>query len=150
MAATEPARTRTGGYEDMREYMAALEQAGLLDHVTAGVDLRWEIGAIAARSLEQGGPALVFENVKGYPGMPLVVNLVSNNKQLGLAFGTDAEEAKIYEKLVQGMRNRIPSRIVQTGPVKEEVQRGEDVDLYKFPTPWWHEHDGGQYIATAA
>jgi UbiD family decarboxylase len=150
MTATRPAETRTGGFESMREYMDALEEAGLLKHVTAPVDLKWEIGSIAAKSLEEGGPALVFENIKGYEGMPLVVNLVSNNEQLGLAFGTEAEEAKIYERLVRGMQNRIPSRIVQTGPVKEEILRGDDVDLYKFPTPWWHEHDGGQYIATTA
>jgi len=144
------AETKTGGYEDMRSYMDALEERGLLKHVTAEVDLKHEIGAIAARSLEQEGPALVFENIKGYSGMPLVVNLVSNNKQLGVAFGTEPDEAKIYEKLVFGMRNRIPSRIRQTGPVKEEVHKGDEVDLYKFPTPWWHEHDGGQYIATTA
>src|SRR5437870_10000486 len=150
MAATESPETRTGGYEDMRSYMAALEERGLLKHVTVEVDLKHEIGAIAARSLEQEGPALVFENIKGYSGMPLVVNLVSNNQQLGVAFGTEPDEAKIYEKLVFGMRNRIPSRIRQTGPVKEEVHKGDEVDLFKFPTPWWHEHDGGQYIATTA
>lgn len=147
MAKTATAR---GGYTDIREYMAALEEAGLLQHITAEVDLEHEIGAIAARSLEQGGPALVFENIKGYAGMPLVVNLVANNRQLGLAFGTEDDEARIYEKLVQGMKSRFPSRIVPTGPVKEEVYHGDDVDLYKFPTPTWHEHDGGQYIATTA
>jgi UbiD family decarboxylase len=152
MAATEskPAQPKTGGYQDMRSYMDALEAAGLLQHVTPEVDLKHEIGAIAARSLEQGGPALVFDNVKGYAGMPLVVNLVSNNRQLGIAFDTEPDEAQIYERLVLGMRNRIPSRIRQTGPVKEEIERGDDVDLYRFPTPWWHEHDGGQYIATTA
>ncbi len=92
----------------------------------------------------------MFDNVKGYAAKPLVVNLVSNNQQLGVAFGVEPDEAKIYEKLVFGMRNRIPSRIRQTGPVKEEVYQGDEVDLYKFPTPWWHEHDGGQYIATTA
>jgi UbiD family decarboxylase len=97
MAATEsrPAEQKTGGYEDIRSYMDALEAAGLLKHITAEVDLKHEIGAIAARSLEEGGPALVFDNVKGYAGKPLVVNLVANNRQLGVAFGTEPEEAKI-------------------------------------------------------
>src|SRR5947207_15907075 len=96
MAQTKPAgsATKTGGYQDMRSYMAALEERGLLKHVVAPVDLKHEIGAIAARSLEQSGPALVFENIKGYEGMPLVVNLVANNKQLGVAFGPDADEAQ--------------------------------------------------------
>jgi UbiD family decarboxylase len=34
--------------------------------------------------------------------------------------------------------------------VKEEIHHGDEVDLYQFPTPWWHEHDGGQFIATTA
>src|SRR5438874_13121401 len=144
MAATETrtVEPKTGGYEDIRSYMEALEERGLLKHVTAEVDLKHEIGAIAARSLEQEGPALVFENIKGYPGMPLVVNLVSNNKQLGLAFGTEPDEAKIYEKLVFGMRNRIPSRIRETGPVKEQIQRDDEVELYTLPTPFWSVQDG--------
>src|ERR1044071_4676399 len=111
MAATEQRKTKAGGFKDIRSYMDALEEEGMLKHITAEVDLKHEIGAIAARSLEQEGPALVFENIKGYPGMPLAVNLVANNKQLGLAFGTEAEEAKIYERLVGGMQHPIPSRI---------------------------------------
>jgi UbiD family decarboxylase len=150
MAATKPAQTRTGGYKDIREYLAALEEQGMLKHITAEVDLKWEIGAIAAKSLEEGGPALIFENIKGYEGMPLAVNLVSNNRQLGLAFGTEPDEAKIYERLVGGMQHRIPSRILSTGPVKEEIYRDDEVDLRKFPTPTWHEHDGGDFIATTA
>lgn len=150
MAATERTAVRPGGYQDIRSYMEALESAGLLKHITAEVDLRHEIGAIAARSLEQGGPALVFENIKGYPRMPLVVNLLSSLQLLGLAFGTEPDEAKIYQTIVSGMRNRIPSRIRQAGPIKEEIYHGDEVDLYKFPTPFWHEHDGGRYVATTA
>jgi hypothetical protein len=44
-----------------------------------------------------------------------------------------ADEAQIYEKLVFGMRNRIPSRVRQSGPVKDEIYHGEEVDFYKFP-----------------
>ncbi|MPZ13546.1 MAG: hypothetical protein GEU73_03845 [Chloroflexi bacterium] len=150
MAATEASETKTGGYTDIREYLAALDEHELLKRITAEVDLTHEVGAIAARVLERGGPALMFENIKGYPGMSLVVNLVGAPAQLGVAFGTDAEEPQIYAKIVQGMQNRIPSRIRPTGPVKEEIHRGDEVDLSAFPTPWWHEHDGGQYIATTA
>src|SRR5947209_3534175 len=108
MAATDSAKTKTGGYQDIREYLDALDEHGMLKHITAPVKLDTEIGAIAARSLEQGGPALVFENIEGYEGMPLAVNLVANNAQLGLAFGTEPEEARIYERLVLGMQNRVP------------------------------------------
>ena len=48
------------------------------------------------------------------------------------------------------MRNRLKSTVSPTGPVKEVVLRGEDVDLSTLPTPLWHELDGGRYIATTA
>src|SRR5205823_12976864 len=103
-----------------------------------------------SRSLEREGAALAFENVKGYPGMPLVANLLSSIRQLALAFRTEETEEAVYERIVLGMQNRVPSAIRQTGPCKEEVFRGDEVDLYKFPTPVWHELDGGPYIGTTA
>ena len=80
-------------YVDLHEYLALLEERGLLKRVTAEVDLEFEISAIAARSLEQHGPALLFENVKGYPGMPLVCNRISNIDQVALAFNAEPDEA---------------------------------------------------------
>ena len=37
---------------------------------------------------------------------------------------------------------------VASGPITENVDSGDKVDLLKFPTPRWHEHDGGRYIGT--
>src|SRR5919199_4179058 len=95
------------GYVDMREYLALLERRGLLKRITAEVDLEHEVGAIAARSLEQRGPALLFENVRGYPGMPLVCNLISNLDQVALAFNVEPDEAAIHQRVVDGMNQRI-------------------------------------------
>src|SRR5262249_60371349 len=55
-------------FMDMRQWMAVLEKAGALRRITAEVDWDREIGAIARRALEQKGPALLFENIKGYRG----------------------------------------------------------------------------------
>ena len=79
-------------YKDLREYLKLLESAGLLHRIKAEVDLKHEIGAIAARSLDRKGPALLFENVKGYAGMPLVANIISTTKQIAVAFNTEADE----------------------------------------------------------
>ncbi len=138
------------GFKDLREYLQLLESAGLLTRVKAEVDLKYEIGAICAISLDRRGPALLFENIKGYAGMPLVSNIISTTEQLAIAFNTEADENKIFQKVVQGMTNRIAPVNVGTGPCKEEIHRRDEVDVYKFPTPVWHELDGGQYIATTA
>src|SRR5580698_7872028 len=54
------------GFLDMRQWMAQLEQHGELRRVKAEVDWDREIGAVTRRMLEKKGPALLFENIKGY------------------------------------------------------------------------------------
>jgi UbiD family decarboxylase len=54
------------GFRDMRQWMAQLEQHGELRRIAAEVDWDREIGAVTRRALEKKGPALLFENIKGY------------------------------------------------------------------------------------
>jgi 4-hydroxy-3-polyprenylbenzoate decarboxylase len=149
MKMMEPAAQRPSvGYRDLREYLQLLESKGLLHHVTAPVDLKYELGAIAARSLERKGPAIVFDNIKGYAGKPLVANIISTTQQLAVAFNTEVDEEQIHQRVVRGMIERIPSVTLPTGPCKEVIVKGDDIDIDMVPTPYWHEHDGGRYLGT--
>src|ERR1700684_1897743 len=56
------------GFLDMRQWMAQLEQHGELRRIKAEVDWDREIGAVTRRVLEKKGPAVLFENIKGYTG----------------------------------------------------------------------------------
>jgi len=147
MIETKPNRV---GYADLREYLALLESKDLLKRIAAEVDPHNEIGAITARSLERKGPALWFDNVKGYPGMPLVTNIISTTEQVAVALGTEAEEDAIHQRVVDGMTARIASVTVPSGPCKDVIVRGDDVDINIVPTPHWHEFDGGRYLGTTA
>jgi len=138
------------GYRDLREYLQLLERDGLLTHVMAPVDLKHEIGTICTRAMERKGPGLVFDNIIGYEGKPLVSNIIYSVEQLAIAFNTDPDPDKIYAAIVDGHNHRLPSVTVESGPCKEEIRFGGDVDLYEIPTPWWHELDGGQYLGTSA
>ena len=42
----------------------------------------------------------------------------------------------------------IPPVEVTSGPVLQNVDTGDAIDLFKIPVPRWHEHDGGYYIGT--
>lgn len=44
--------------------------------------------------------------------------------------------------------SRVPPVVVKTGPVKESILKGDDINLYGFPVPRWHRLDGGRYINT--
>jgi UbiD family decarboxylase len=142
--------TRSVEYTDMREYLALLEAEGLLHRITAEVDPEIELGAVTALSLEKKGPALVFENVKGYAGMPLVTNIISTTEQLAIAFNSEPDEETIHHRVVDGLSNRIPSVTLPTGPCKDVIITGDDIDIDMIPTPLWHEHDGGRYLGTTA
>lgn len=142
--------TEKTGCQDLRQYLERLESAGLLARIKAEVDLRHEIGAICERSIDREGPGLLFENVKGYPGMPLVANILSTTRQLAIALGIEADQDKIFEKIAWGMAHRTGSVVVPSGPCKGEIYSGDEANVYRFPTPWWHEMDGGQYIGTTA
>src|SRR5438309_1571962 len=138
------------GYQDLRGYLARLEEAGLLKRIQAAVDLKYEIGAISGLGIDRKQPAMLLENVKDHPDRPLAINLMYSLEELGIAFNCEPDAEKIQALLVEGLQNRLPSVIVEDAPCKEEKQLGDDVNLYDIPTPWWHEGDGGQYIATQA
>ena len=138
------------GYKDLREYLGLLAEHRLLRYVSAEVDLEYEIGAISALSLDDGGPGLVFENIKNYPGKKLAVNLMSTPEQTAIAFNTEVDDTEIVRVIQEGKTTPLPPRIVDDAVCQEVVEMGDDVDVYSFPTPIWHEGDGGAYIGTTA
>lgn len=141
-------------FNDLREFIGKVQEIGECE-VIEGADWDEELGAISdLQSQYPSSPLLLFDRIKGYPpGYRVVSNLGASPKRVALAFGLPLE-AKGME-LVQAFRQRmkegikpIPPVEVATGPVKENVLTGNDIDLYKFPTPKWHELDGGRYIGT--
>lgn len=141
---------------DLREFIAKAEQAGEVKRVD-GADWKYEIGQITEIETQLPNPRLMlFDNIKGYPkGYRVAANIFSTDHRVAMAFGLP-EDLKGME-LVRAIKERLDKRVpqlppveVETGPVMENVSTGDDVDLLKFPTPWWRPGDGGRYIGTMA
>src|SRR2546425_13185409 len=140
-------------FVDMREWIARLDKEGELRRITAEVDWDRELGAIARRVLEKKGPALLFENIKGYrtgrcnrlfaSGLGSVGRLA-----LALGFPKDVSKRQLVQHVMKTNRQTIAPRVVATGPVKDVVVQGKDVDQTEFPVPKWHYLEGGRYIHT--
>ena len=79
-------------YKDLREFVAALEAQGELQRISAEVDPYLEITEICDRTLRAGGPALLFENVKGHE-MPVLGNLFGTPRRVALGMGQDSVAA---------------------------------------------------------
>jgi 4-hydroxy-3-polyprenylbenzoate decarboxylase len=141
------------GFLDMRQWMASLEQQGELKRIKAEVDWDREIGAITRRVLEKKGPALVFENIKGYANgrsSKLLVSSLGSRSRLALALGfpRDATNRELVQHVMKKNREAIAPVTVPTGPVKDVIVRGDAIDQTEFPIPKWHYLEGGRYIHT--
>ncbi|MDP2643408.1 MAG: UbiD family decarboxylase [Desulfobacterales bacterium] len=143
-------------YADLREYMHQLEAQGQLTRIQAQVDWNLELGAIMRRANDLRQPALLFENIKGYsPDYPVLANLTGATKPnpygrlcIALDLPVDTPPLKIIDELVQRFSAPIKPVRVKTGPCKENIFHGDDVDLLKFPVPHLRELDGGRYMGT--
>jgi 4-hydroxy-3-polyprenylbenzoate decarboxylase len=136
---------------DLREWVALLEREGELVRISAEVDPDLEITEINDRVVKAGGPALLFENVKG-SSHPLLINQFGTERRMCMAFGAptlddvarrlgDVLEMQPPQGLVakvkglQKLKSIADSRpkVVRSGPSQEVVLTGDDVDLDKLP-----------------
>src|ERR1700731_2686074 len=123
----------TTSFMDTRDWIALLEKEGELRRIAAEVDWNREIGAIARRVLEKKGPALLFENIKGYAGgrcTKLFVSGLGARSRLALALGfpRDASNRELVQHVMMKNRETIAPVTVETGPVKDVILRGKDID----------------------
>jgi UbiD family decarboxylase len=141
------------GFMDLRQWLARLDKEGELRRITAPVDWDREIGAIARRVLERKGPALLFERIRGYETgrcTKLLTGFLGDRRRLALSLGfpRDVGNRELVQHVMRKNREAIPAVTVRTGPVKEEILRGDAVDQAVFPVPRWHHLEGGRYIHT--
>lgn len=139
--------------KDLRDWIARVEEIGELKAVEkAHWDL--ELGAIVDLYLEKmGRPALLFDSIGEYPkGYRVLANVLTSIKRIAISLGypTNIDKLGLIKawKDYFGKLDVIPPKVVKDGPVKENVLKGDDINLLKFPTPKWHETDGGRFIGT--
>jgi len=75
-------------FNDLRDFISYLEQAGELKRITTPVDPNLEMTEICDRTLKRGGPALLFENPVG-SDIPVLGNLFGTPKRVAMAMGQD-------------------------------------------------------------
>ena len=142
-------------FNDFREFIDKLDKEGQLVRIKQEVDWNLEAGAIIRKCEETpDGPSPLFENIKGYPkGFRLMGDPFSSGiKKAAIAAGipTNMPYVETHKALMdlwdEGLANPIKPKIVKTGPCKENIMKGDEVNVYKFPALMLHEGDGGRYI----
>jgi 4-hydroxy-3-polyprenylbenzoate decarboxylase len=154
-------------YNDLRDFIAQLEQRGQLKRISQEIDPNLEMTEICDRTLRSGGPALLFENVKG-SDIPVLGNLFGTPERVALGMGKESVEAlREVGKLLaflkepeppKGMKDawdKLPvfkqvlnmaPKVVKKAPCQEVVIEGDDVDLGKLPIQTCWPGDAGPLI----
>ncbi len=138
---------------DLRGWITTLEAAGELGRVKTEVDWDLEIGGILREICDTEGPAVLFENIKDYKDTictKLFTGSLATFPRVALMLALPKDTP--YQELIRVWRERsrkaIKPVVVDTGPCKENILRGDDIDLFQFPVPHWSKLDGGRYIST--
>ena len=154
-------------YKDLRDFIHFLEKRGELKRIAVEVDPHLEITEICDRVLKNGGPALLFENVKGH-SIPVLANLFGTPQRVALGMGEDSVEAlrEVGELLAflkepeppKGLKDlwdkrheykqvlNMPAREVKKAPCQELVLEGDAVDLGAIPVQTCWPGDAGPLI----
>jgi len=128
--------------KDQRDWIRQLDEAGELLHIRKEVDTQVSMGALVYESTEK---ALLFENIKGHPGWKCLAQAPANWRHFGLSFGVPKE--KVVEEYARRIgQGPSPCTIVSSGPVKEVVWKGADVDMTRIPVHIVWQGDGGPYM----
>ncbi len=149
-------------YDDLRDFVRALEKHGELKRISFEVDPHLEITEFADRSVKTGGPALLFEKPKG-SDIPVLINAFASAERMRLALEAAPDEiaGRIAELIemrkpegLMGKLKMLPKladlasvfpKSVSSGPCKDVIQR-DDFSLDRFPILHCWPQDGGRFI----
>ena len=160
-------------YDDLRDWIQALDRSGELRRIRTEADPILEITEITdrvskSRDKDQqgtvGGKALLFENLKGYPGQKLLINQFGSARRMRLALEVNALDEVADRirgfmdvKSPQGFLDKVKMlpmlaemgkffpKTVATGPCKEVIKR-DNFSLLDFPVLKCWPKDGGRFI----
>jgi 4-hydroxy-3-polyprenylbenzoate decarboxylase len=150
-------------FDDLRDFIHALEKHRELKRVSIEVDPYLEMTEFADRAVKNGGPALFFERPKNSK-VPLAINLFASKRRMEIALGVnDVEEIAqrisgflqmqkpegLLDKLKMLPRlselNSMFPKTVSSGPCKEVILHN-DFSLDTFPIMHCWPGDAGRFI----
>ncbi|MBE9115403.1 UbiD family decarboxylase [Lusitaniella coriacea LEGE 07157] len=152
---------------DLRGFIKLLEEKGQLRRINALVDSDLEIAEISNRMLQAGGPALLFENVKG-ASFPVAINLMGTVERICWAMNREnpQELEELGKKLAMLQQPKPPKKLSQAvdfgkvlfdvlkakpgrnffPPCHEVVIEGKNLDLNTLPLIRPYPGDAGKIV----
>ena len=150
-------------YDDLRDFIHALEKHKELKRIAFEVSPELEIAEFADRSVKSGGPALLFEKPAGAE-IPVLINAFASLRRMEIALEVSSVN-EVAGRISEFLEMRMPEgllgklkmlpklaemgaffpKIVSSGPCKDKIRRA-DFSLHEFPILKCWPEDGGRYI----
>lgn len=150
-------------YNNLRDFISALEKQKELKRIPFEVDPYLEITEFADRAVKTGGPALLFEKPRG-SRIPVLINAFASLRRMEIALGVSSLE-EIAARITDYLQMQMPAGLVgklrmlprlaemssffpkriSSGPVKEVV-RHDGFSLREFPVLHCWPQDAGPFI----
>src|SRR6186997_1348712 len=134
---------------DLREFIDAVDKRGELARVQKA---HWdrELGAVTEvlyRQKVEKLPMLLFDDIPDYPkGHRCAYGMFGSPYRLSLVLGMEPSMSDNWQEMLDHFRKhtkkgfrQVPPKMVSDGPILENVMRGAEVDMLKFPVPIHHE-----------
>ena len=172
---------KTLPYDDLREWIRHLDKNGELKRIGTEVSPDLEITEITDRvskigapgkdsaaksNYAPGGPALLFENVKGFPGQKILINQFGSERRMAMALGVNHLDeiadrihtlmnvkppTGVFDKLkmlpqLGALTAAFPKTVQAKDAPCKEVSLRQNFDLNQFPILKCWPHDGGRFI----
>jgi 4-hydroxy-3-polyprenylbenzoate decarboxylase len=144
-------------YNDLREWIKEAETIGKLRYIS-GAHWEREIAALAElirQKKKDQTPLLLFDEIPGYKkGYRVAFHQLIAPWQIALTMDLPYEYESILD-LAKTVYQKIkdlktfPPKVVQTGPILENVHLENELNLLEFPVLRFSEFDGGRYIGTS-
>ena len=119
-------------YDDLRDWIKTLEKHGELKRIREEVSPELEITEITDRVSKSGGPALLFENVKGHPGHQVFINQFGSERRMAMALGVNSLDA-IAERITGLLNLKAPEGFLDK--LKMLPQLGELTSAFPKTVP---------------
>ena len=132
-------------YKDLREFLSILEKKGDMQACEKEVDTQIEIAKVTHKSSKTGGPAILFNKVKGFQNR-VVTGLFGNLDRSFCMIESTKYEG--FKKLAEGLKRPISTRLVEDGPCREVIKTKEEIDLHRIPVLYHHRKDSHHFITT--
>jgi len=130
-------------FQDLREFLSLLEEKGELLRTKKALDVKFELSSYMRKTSDQHGPALLFENVKNHD-IPVLGSVFATRERALLALETSPQT--YVNKFQDALEKLVPPRLIASGPCKDVIYTGSEVDLTRLPIPIFSERDPAPFI----